>query len=234
MKGPLISCVIPVFNGERFLREAIESILAQSYESVEIVVVDDGSTDGSREVAATFGARVRSISQENAGPAAAKNTGIEESTGAYLAFLDADDLWVPEKLELQMERFAARPELDISVGQVQNFWDEEVRHEAARFRDHRISRPLPGFSAGTLLAPRSVFDRLGPFDPGRAHGDAVEWFARARAAGLTVEMIPRPLLRRRMHAGNRSRVRQDESRDEFLDLVKTLLDRRRGREPGNG
>ncbi|HHQ48681.1 MAG TPA: hypothetical protein ENK19_07340 [Acidobacteria bacterium] len=62
----------------------------------------------------------------------------------------------------------------------------------------------------------------------------MEWFARARAAGLTVEMIPRPLLRRRMHAGNRSRVRQDESRDEFLDLVKTLLDRRRGREPGNG
>ena len=233
MTQPLISCIIPVFNGERFLGEAIESILAQSYPKLEILVVDDGSTDQSRAVAEAFGQRVRCVSQENAGPSAAKNRGIVESTGEYVAFLDADDVWEPEKLKLQMGLFAQRPDLDIAVSLVQNFWDDEVRHEEARFRDHRISRPLPGFSAGTLLTPRTVFNRIGPFDPGLAHGEAVEWFARARAAGLTMEMIPRPLLRRRMHAGNRSRVMQGASRDEFVELVKALLDRRRSRGSGN-
>ncbi|NOZ95656.1 MAG: glycosyltransferase family 2 protein [Acidobacteria bacterium] len=231
MKGPLISCIIPVFNGEKYLGEAIESILAQSYRHVEIVVVDDGSTDRSREVAGSFGPPVRSLHQENAGPAAAKNTGIEGSRGDYLAFLDADDLWAPEKLEVQLGRFQARPDLHISVSFVRNFWEAELAGEEERFRDHRIARPLPGYSAGTLLAPRAVFDRIGLFDRNLKHADAVEWFARARSAGLTMEMLPQALLRRRLHPNNRSRMMQDGSREEFLDLVKKAIeDKRRGKE----
>src|SRR3954451_22735593 len=89
--APLVSCIVPVFNGERYLREALQSILAQSYRPIEVVVVDDGSTDRSPVVVAGFGREVRYLRQENAGPAAARNHGVQEARGELLAFLDADD-----------------------------------------------------------------------------------------------------------------------------------------------
>ncbi len=225
----LISCIIPVYNGEPYLREAIDSILAQTCRPLEIIVVDDGSTDGTADVAGGYGARLVYVRQTNAGPAAARNRGVGLARGEFVAFLDADDLWHPEKLQRQMARFQARSELGYCVAHVQNFWIPELKEEAEKFRDHRIAKPLPGYVTATLLARRSVFDTVGQFDPTLGHGDSTEWFLRAAEHGAVMELLPDVLLYRRLHQANRSRFLASRSRDQFLGILKATLDRRRSR-----
>jgi glycosyltransferase involved in cell wall biosynthesis len=227
MKLPLISCIVPVFNGERYLAEAVESILKQTYRSVKIIVVDDGSTDGTPTVMNQFEQKVRYLRQPNAGPAAARNLGLTIAEGEFVAFLDADDLWHPEKLQRQIARFRARPELDYCIGHVQNFWMPELIEEKNRFHDHRIARPLPGYSTGTLLARRALFSTVGQFNPIIEHADDTEWFLRAAEHGAHMELLPDVLLYRRLHQTNISRVRASRSRDQYLQVIKTVLDRRR-------
>ena len=94
----MISCIVPVYNGERYLAETLQSILGQRVGPLEVIVVDDGSTDGTAGVARRFGSAIRVLHQTNAGPAAARNLGLSEARGDFVAFLDADDLWKPDKL----------------------------------------------------------------------------------------------------------------------------------------
>jgi glycosyltransferase involved in cell wall biosynthesis len=227
MKLPLISCIVPVFNGERYLGEALESILKQSYQSLEIIVVDDGSTDGTAAVMGHYAGQVRLLRQANAGTAAARNLGLNAANGEFIAFLDADDLWHPEKLERQTARFQTRPELDYCVTHVQNFWVPELIEEERRFRDHRISKALPGYSTGTLLVRRALFDTVGQFNPAIKHADDTEWFLRTSEHGAAMELLPDVLLYRRLHQTNLSRLRASNSRDQYLQILKTALDRRR-------
>jgi len=227
MNSSLISCIVPVFNGERYVREALDSIVAQTHCPLEIIVADDGSTDGTAAIVAVFGERVRYFKQSNEGPAAARNLGISVATGDFVAFLDADDLWHPEKLERQLARFQARPELDYCVTHAQNFWIAEMVAEAEKFQRHRISGPLPGYVTGTLMARRVVFDAVGLFNPALAHGDSTDWFLRAAERGALMDILADVLLFRRLHPSNRSRVRAATSRDEFLQLLKLSLDRKR-------
>src|SRR5262245_53942203 len=227
MSLPLISCIVPVFNGERYIQEALESILAQTYRPLEIIVADDGSTDGTAEIVSTFGYHVRYLKQNNAGTAAARNLGIGAAFGEFIAFLDADDLWHPEKLSRQTARFAARPELSYCVTHVQNFWIPELRAEAEQFREHRISKPLPGYVTSTLLVRREFFDAVGPFKPGFDYADDTDWFLRAEARGGVKEVLADVLLSRRLHDSNLSRLKAPNSRDEYLHVLKTTLDRRR-------
>ena len=229
MQSLLISCIVPVYNGERYLGEAIDSILAQTYRPLEIIVADDGSSDGTPAVVTRYGIEVRYLSQPNSGPAAARNLGLSTALGDFVAFLDADDLWHPEKLARQMARFQDRSELDYCVAYVQNFWIPELREEAEKFRDHRISKALPGYVSSTLLARRSVFDAVGLFDPALDHGDSMEWFLRAAEHGTVMELLPDVLLYRRLHQANRSRFLASRSRDHFLGILKASLDRRRSR-----
>src|SRR5215471_9275789 len=132
MKPSLISCVVPVFNGERYLSETLDSILAQTYRPLEIVVVDDGSTDRTADVVASYHDEVHYFKQANTGVPAARNLGISRAAGAFIAFLDADDLWHPEKLERQMACFKARPELEICLTHVQNFWGSKSETQIYR------------------------------------------------------------------------------------------------------
>jgi glycosyltransferase involved in cell wall biosynthesis len=104
MKESLISCIVPVYNGERYLGETLDSIFAQTYQPLEIIVVDDGSTDGTATVAASYGQRVRYLCQTNQGKAAARNRGFGAAQSEFIAFIDADDLWHPEKLTRQITR----------------------------------------------------------------------------------------------------------------------------------
>jgi glycosyltransferase involved in cell wall biosynthesis len=226
-RDPLVSCILPVFNGERYLREALDSMLRQTYRHLELIVVDDGSTDGSSAIAASYGDRLRVLRQANAGPAAARNCGLRDMRGEFAAFLDADDLWHPEKLARQMARFAESPALDVCVTHVHNFWIPELAEEAARFRDHRIARPLPAYLASTMVARRRAFDLVGAFDASLGFGHSTEWFLRAAARGAVVEALPDVLYSRRIHHANRSRLMYAESRDEYLRLVKAHLDRQR-------
>ena len=155
-----VSCVIPVFNGERFLAAAIDSVLAQSLSEIEIIVVDDGSTDGTRDVLDRFGARVVYIHQANAGPASARNNGIRHASGEFIAFLDSDDLWHPEKTVIQLSRFATRANLAICTAHMQNFWAAEVAHEIANLPDERLTEIQPNLGSSfmaPLLSPIQCF-----------------------------------------------------------------------------
>jgi glycosyltransferase involved in cell wall biosynthesis len=227
MKSPLVSCIVPVFNGEGYLREALDSILAQTYRPMEIIVADDGSTDGTVALVADYGGQVRYLFQPNAGTAAACNLGLTAAQGDFVAFLAADDLWHPEKLSRQISRFQARPDLDLCVTHVQNFWIPELQEEAERFRHHRIAQPLPGYVPQTLLARRALFERVGNFNAALRHADATDWFLRAAERGAVMELLRDVLVYRRLHQRNLSRQMASTSRGEYLNLVKAALDRRR-------
>ena len=227
MKRSLISCIVPVFNGERYLAETLDSMLAQTYRPIEIIVVNDGSTDRTAAVVAGYGDRVHSLHQDNAGPATARNTGLNAARGEFLAFLDADDLWHPEKLERQMACFHESNEVDYCVSHVQNFWIPELIEEEKKFRDHRMSKSLPGYVTGTLLVRRDFLNIVGQFNVAIEHADDTEWFLRANERGGGLKLLPDVLLYRRLHYTNLSRVKASNSRDQYLQVVKTTLDRRR-------
>jgi glycosyltransferase involved in cell wall biosynthesis len=203
MMTALVSCVIPVFNGERYLAETVESVIGQTYSPVEILVVDDGSSDGTRDVIARFKTAVRAIEQPHAGVAAARNRGIAAAAADFIAFLDADDLWLRDKLTCQMERFRARDDIEASLTWFENF------------------------ATDGGVARRSVFERVGVFDPGLRTASCRDWFIRAREHGVMFDVVPRVLLRRRLHAANLSRDPQKV--DDYAALVKRHLDRQRGR-----
>jgi glycosyltransferase involved in cell wall biosynthesis len=228
MNTTLTSCIVPVYNGEKYLAEAIESILKQSYRPLEIIIADDGSTDGTASIAARYGKQVRYMRQANAGTAAARNLGMGAAEGEFFAFLDADDVWPSDKLDRQMARFQAHPELDFCIAHVQNFWIAELIEEERKFRDHRISKALPGYCTGTLVARRRCFDAVGEFNTEIYHADDTEWFLRASEQGCVMELLPDVLLHRRLHHTNLSRVKAANSRDRYLQVLKAALDRRRG------
>jgi glycosyltransferase involved in cell wall biosynthesis len=220
-KDPVVSVVIPVHNGERFLGEAVESVLAQEGAPLEVLVVDDGSTDGSAHVAARFGSPVRCLSQAHAGIASARNTGIRAARGDLLAFLDADDLWTPGRLRLQIDRLAADPALDCVFGLVEHFRDPGA---SLRFEVWAPER-APGLLPGAMLIRRAAFLRVGPFDETWRLGEFVEWQLRAEERGLRREILPVVVLRRRIHDANTT-ARLAVDRGEYLRVLRTVLRRR--------
>ena len=227
MSRPLVSCIVPVYNGERFLSEALDSIFAQSYRPLEIIVVDDGSTDGSPSIVASYGTQVQYIRQLDQGPAETRNVGLRNAIGQFIAFLDQDDLWHGEKLERQMVRFQARPELDVCVAHASLLWVSTLRQEELRLRGCRRGSVVPAYTTGALVARRRAFDRVGELDSTLWFGDATDWFLRAAEEQLVIELLPDVLLYHRMHDSNLSRRRVNASRDEFLRIVKASLGRRR-------
>jgi glycosyltransferase involved in cell wall biosynthesis len=214
----LVSCVIPVFNGERYLGEALGSVLRQSHSTIEIVVVDDGSTDSTPRILAEMGGRITSLRQANAGPSAARNLGIQHARGEYIAFLDADDLWLPHKTEAQLRRFERNSGLAVCTSLMQNFWAEELAEEEALMKDTDAGRPQPGPSQ-TLLVRKDAFHRVGLFDPSLLHRDTHDWMFRARAAGLELEQLDEVLVCRRLHASNRSRTRGAADAEELFAIL---------------
>jgi glycosyltransferase involved in cell wall biosynthesis len=232
MANALISCIVPVYNGERYLAQALDSILAQTYEPIEVIVVDDGSTDGTAELVARYGDRIRYVRQNNGGAPTARNRGLSVALGEFVAFLDSDDLWHPEKLARQMARFEARPELDLCVTHLQRFWIPQLENEQRRFQDHRFAEVLPGYVTQTLLARRSLFDSVGDFDTSRRVGDPMDWFLRAGEQGAIMELLSDLLVYQRMHESNLSvelgtRRMTASMQNAILDVVKASLDRRR-------
>lgn len=222
----LISCIVPAFNSGRYIAKALASILAQTWTSIEVIVVDDGSTDDTAAIVAEYDC-VRYKLKEARGPAATRNLGVASATGDFLAFLDADDLWHAEKLERQMNRFRSRPELDVCVTHAQMFWDHGLDGEREHYRDNPRSGPVPGYATTTLLARRNVFERVGRFREDLWFADATDWFMRVREAGTVMEIIPDVLTFHRMHASNLTRRRSAESKAEFAKVVGESLARRR-------
>ena len=205
-----VSCVIPVYNGADYLPEALASVLEQTCPPMEIVVVNDGSTDHTAGVLAEYRSHVTVVQQRNLGPAAARNSGIRLCCGELIGFLDADDTWVADKLEQQVAAFESDPQLDVCTGLSQNFWIAELEEEAQRMADSAMAGPQPGVSTA-MMVRKSAFDRVGLFDPSLRRMDTTEWFVRARDAGLRFQDFKAVLVRRRLHRHNISRQAPDPS-----------------------
>lgn len=222
-----ISVIIPVHNGERYLSEAIESVLAQTYHAIEVIVIDDGSTDGSADVAKQHAPRIRCYSQAHSGVSAALNHGIVLSRESFFAFLDADDLWTKDKLKRQMAVINNDPEVDAVFGHVEQFYSPDLE-EADRRRIRWHSRIAPGYSTGTMLIRREAFLRVGPFETKWQVGGFIEWYARAIEKGLKTTMLGRVLMRRRLHTSNMG-IRERITQRDYLHVLKRNIDRRRER-----
>ena len=222
----LVSVIIPVYNCEDFLAEAIESVLAQTYRPVEIIVVDDGSTDGSGDVAKGFkDQEVRYFHQPNSGIGAARNRGTNLARGSYFAFLDADDVWLPDKLTLQTVAFEDDPGLDMVFGLVSEYYDS-ISYKRLESEEDREGRILAGYIAGSLVIKRESFIHVGPFATHWRVGEFVDWFAKATETGLSNHVVPEVVMRRRIHTTNVS-IRERESQGDYVRILKQALDRRR-------
>ncbi len=227
--GPLITCIVPVFNEERFLQEALDNVFHQSYRPLEVIVVDDGSTDRTKHIATSYGERVRYLWQANAGPWVARNLGICSSHGEFVSFLDADDVWHKEKLTRHLARFELRPELDVSVCLIQNFWVSELQEEEKKFQNTRRSSPIPGYVAPGMFVRRTQFETVGLFDQNLRHAAATDWFLRAARKDTVVELLEETLVFRRLHQLNRSRIHASNSQNEYLQILqKHIKEGRRG------
>jgi glycosyltransferase involved in cell wall biosynthesis len=224
-----VSVVIPVFEGERFLAEAVESVLAQTLPPGEVIVVDDGSSDRSAAVAESFGAAVRVIRTPHRGVSAARNTGVADSTGELIGFLDADDLMKPDRLERQAAVLAERPELDLVLGRA-----EIVAEDGAELPEVITATPAPmagdreSYYAMTVLVRRKAFDRVGPFDPELRLAQDGDWLMRAFEAGLAHDVMEEPLTVRRFHGANASYDTAGARRANF-DILRRRATRHRAR-----
>jgi glycosyltransferase involved in cell wall biosynthesis len=217
-----ITVIIPAYNRENYLGAAIESVLAQTRPPDEIIVVDDGSTDRTAEIAGSF-AQVRCLSQTNQGLSATRNAGIRAAQGELLAFLDSDDLWLPRKLEFQWEVLQAQPSVSLVFCHVQCFRSPELSENAIPRFDNEVR---PGLSPSCLIARCEAFDRVGLFDTSLKGGEFIEWFGRAEEAGLRSHVLPELLTHRRVHLSNMVRDRGLMNHD-YLQVLKKQLDRRR-------
>src|SRR5262249_3672652 len=163
----VVSVIIPVHNYERYLAEAIESVLSQTYQNLEVIVVDDGSTDQSGEVAKSFAGRgVRYCHQVHAGIGPARNKGVELAHGDFLAFLDADDRWPLGKIERQLLAFENDPALEMVFGQALQLQNGPAWEAAVRHKNPTVAGMVPGMVPGTMLINRHAFARVGEFRDG--------------------------------------------------------------------
>ncbi len=199
---PLVSVIVPAYEGERFLAEALDSVRAQTYTNVETIVVDDGSPDACAEIAAARG-DVRLLREPHGGVAAARNAGLRAARGELFAFLDQDDEWLPERLARGVAAMAARPELSIVTTHLEIKLVPGVSLPAW-MNPQWLSAPIPGFIPSTWLVRRSVFERVGNFDTSFITGCDTDWLARLKGAGLINELLPEALVRWRIHGANGS------------------------------
>lgn len=226
-----ISVIIPVYNAEKYLSEAVDSVLAQVAGVGEIILVDDGSSDDSLRVARSFGARVIVCTQENCGAGAARNRGLEQASGEFLAFLDADDVWLPAKTALQLDAFRLDPALDMVFGHVDQFLSPDLSDEqrqSIRVQEYRV----PGMHVGAMLIRAAAMRKVGAFRTDIDLGEFIDWHARAADLGMRSAMLPDVVMRRRLHMASLG-TRKRDSRQDYVRVLKAALDRRRkSSEPG--
>jgi glycosyltransferase involved in cell wall biosynthesis len=225
--APLVSVVIPVFNGARLLPDALASARAQDYAPLEIVVVDDASSDGSGDVAARAGAKVVRLPR-NIGAAAARNRGVAEARGAAIAFLDADDTWPPGRLRRLMDRLTATPPVDMVCGRTRAVG----RIDAAYLRPELAANPhVHALLFGSAVIRREVFARVGPIAAEYRIGHDTDWFLRAREAGIAIAVLDEDVLDYRLHDANMTRD-AGATIGDLATALKRSLDRRRGQHGG--
>ena len=221
---PFVSVVIPAYNCEGFIAEAVESIRRQEYGPMEIIIIDDGSTDGTRSCIKKLGKGIRYVYQLNSGPAAARNRGIGMAKGDVVAFLDADDYWPPGKLKIQLERMNRDPEVDVVLGRIR--FTGMLREADKRIRFESPDNTMININLGSGVFRKSVFDRVGLFDESLRHYEDHDWFLRAREKGISIIILKDITL---YYRRNENSLSQRKTKDDpsLIWILKKSLDRRR-------
>jgi glycosyltransferase involved in cell wall biosynthesis len=231
---PLVSVIIPAYNAGRYIKEAVDSALAQTYKNCEVVVVDDGSTDNTRQVLAPYidAGKIKYIYQENKGLAGARNTGIKNSSGEYITLLDADDIFLPRKIERQVNFLEKHPECDICYCDLYHFYEDKPDQLLKlNYRYYSGKEVLPHLIAGNFIAPisvvarRTVFERFGYFDETLKRSEDIEFWLRIALGGGQICFLPEVLGKLRIRrSGNlqdeASQLLVRQSHVEVLERVK--------------
>lgn len=229
-----VSVVIPVYNHETFIAEAIESVLQQSYPNLQIIVVDDGSTDGTKDVLEKFKGKIELISQANAGLPAARNAGIRRATGEFIAFLDSDDVFLPEKIEKQLRVFEENPEVGMVhtgasvVRPNETGWEVWYDYWPPTYatREEQIDELLKWnyMVVSTVMVRRELFSQVGLFNESLRYAEDYEMWLRLLTC-CSIGVVPDIFIHYRWHGGNMSR-QPDES---ALPVIREEAAKRFGR-----
>jgi glycosyltransferase involved in cell wall biosynthesis len=218
--------IVPTLNVERFLRDALDSVVAQTYRAWEIVLVDGGSADCTLAIARSY-ERVRPIRQRGTGLADAWNCGLEAAAGELIAFLDGDDRWEAVKLDRQVRVLQADAGVDCAITKARFVLEPGVELPAG-FRPELLGSEHVASMPSALLARRAAFARIGPFDTRWAIAPDVDWFARAKDGGLRVEIVPEMLVHKRVHDRNLSTRGGATFSRELVAVLRESVERRRG------
>jgi glycosyltransferase involved in cell wall biosynthesis len=224
MERDLVSVIIPVYNGERHLDDAINSVLSQNYKPIEIIVVDDGSTDNSADIARTY-SEVQYIYQTNQGPCTARNTGVAAAQGQFIAFLDADDIWLPNKLSIQVGYLSNHPEIGFVVAKRRMLIEKGIERPPW-YRKHLFEEDCACFGPSAMVVRRDVLAKVGLWNPEFCGGDVGEWLSRAKDVGIIYTILPQTLVVIRVHDQNLT-YNLDKVRSDILSALKASVDRKR-------
>jgi glycosyltransferase involved in cell wall biosynthesis len=214
-----IHVIIPAYNAERYVAEAVRSVQAQTVRCRKILVVDDGSTDGTAALLEQQFPEVTLIRKSHSGTADTLNCGLLRISSEFVAFLDADDRWMPRKTEIQLAALQADPDLSMVFGHARRF--------IMTAEGERVIDVLPGATKVGGLFRSDAFRRVGTFDIEDA--DFIDWFARARDIGLIFRIDPEVVFERRIHDTNVGVLRRDAQRKGYHQALKMALERRRSR-----
>ena len=228
MPDPLVTVVVAAYNGERFLRETLESLFAQDFDSFEAVFVDDGSEDGTAEIARSF--PVRYVRQENQGLPAARNAGLALARGELIAFLDDDDLLPPTKLSVQAEYLRDHLEVGCVLGRQE--WIVEDGVEPPPMPRDPIFGEVGGIQLVTAMIRRPVLEELGGFDASYRYAEDRDLFIRMREHGVQIAVVPEVVLHKRLHGSNMTMNRPETH--PMLRSLREKLDRERRAAGGGG
>ena len=220
---PFISVIIAVRNGEKYIGDAIRSIISQQYEPIEIIVVDGKSEDSTVSIASSY-RDVRVISQTHLSLADARNIGVDSARGNLIAFLDSDDIWAPRKLATQVRYLQEHTEI-IAVIALLSFFRDSGHKIDSRYID-RFEREWVGYTPGTLVVRKEDFLDIGYFYPTYSIGCDTDWFARVLDANIPLAIIPKVLLYKRVHDRNLS-LNSKVCRNEVFSILRESLDRKR-------
>lgn len=219
-----VSVIIPAHNGELYICEAIESALRQTIKPLEILVVDNGSSDRTESFVSKFDG-VRYIRTEAANVGAARQLGVNRSLGNFVAFLDQDDVWLDHKTERQLEYLTKNPDKGAVIG-LQSIFLEPGVAKPHWLKESFIRRPLPGYLPSALMVRRDMFNVSGGFNANFLMNSDVDWFFNAHQNGVSVGVVECLVVEKRIHSHNDS-YNISKSQNELLKVIKRSLILRR-------
>lgn len=226
-ENPLVSVIMPVHNGEKYVVQAIESVINQDYRPFELILVDDGSTDKTAKIIGKYD-NVQYIYQSNKGVSSARNKGIAASRGEIIAFLDCDDLWPSDRVTVTVRYFQQHPEIGYVLGR-QMIFVESGCAVPAWVKDEWLTEPQDASNTGVLVARRATFESVGLFNKDYKGGEDTEWLVRASEADISMARLPEVVLHRRIHGKSLSIHMMQMRKDNLMRISReSILRRKKG------